>query len=248
MIKSLKNIKSFVIGFLCCALLSATVAYAEESSQIEVYFNNIKFMFDGVEKKPIVNDGFIYNGSTYVPLRFVSEALGKDVLWDGDNNTIWVGRKEGNSVLLNSLAYARLDGVAQQDGLSFNRWNGNDDYKHLYGSEFSIADETYSHGLGLYIGKYLDNWGSIDYNLNGNYKRMYGYIGIDDFTKNSNSSGIVRVFGDGKEIYTSPKIKGGDLPLEMDANLTGVLKLRIKFESNQKDELNIDFAEIHLVQ
>jgi hypothetical protein len=60
--------------------------------------------------------------------------------------------------------------------------------------------------------------------------------------------GIVRIYGDGKEIYTSPSLKGGDVPLRVDVNLTGVLKLRIKFESNKKDDLDLVFTEANLVQ
>lgn len=33
---------------------------------------------------------FIYNNRTYVPLRFVSEGLGKQVQWDGNNNSVYI--------------------------------------------------------------------------------------------------------------------------------------------------------------
>jgi foldase protein PrsA len=50
-------------------------------------------MFDGVEKKT-TQQGFFYNNTTYVPLRFVGEALGKKVQWDEKNQTIWLGEKK----------------------------------------------------------------------------------------------------------------------------------------------------------
>ncbi|MGO4276406.1 stalk domain-containing protein, partial [Paenibacillus sp. TAF58] len=43
------------------------------------------------QKAPSDGKGFIYEGSTYVPLRFISEALGKKVEWDEENETIWIG-------------------------------------------------------------------------------------------------------------------------------------------------------------
>jgi hypothetical protein len=247
-IKALKGSRGFITGFMCCAILTASVAYAQDSSQIEVYFNDLKYMIDGVQKKPIVNQGFIHSGTTYVPLRFISEALGKEVSWEGETNTIWVGTKQGRSVLLSGMDYARVDGAAQNNYLTFDKWNGKDDTKHAYGSELKVAGSSYSHGLGIYLSKLADGWGSVDYNLKGNYKQIYGYIGADDYFRNSSAVGIVRIYGDGKEIYTSPSIKGGDEPLRINVNLAGNLKLRIKFESNKKDDLDLVFTEAHLVQ
>lgn len=248
MLNALKGFKGFIIGFMCCAILTASVAYAQDSTQIEVYFNDLKYMIDGVQKKPIVNQGFIYSGTTYVPLRFISEALGKEVSWDGETDTIWVGKKLGKTVLLSGLDYARVDGAALNDYLTFDKWNAKDNNNHTYGSELVIAGASYSHGLGIYLGKQSQGWGSVDYNLKGNYKQIYGYLGVDDFYKNSLSVGKVHIYGDGKEIYTSPDLKGGDEPLRIDVNLAGVLKLRIKFESNKKDDLDLVFTEAQLVQ
>jgi hypothetical protein len=246
-IKQMSGLKGFMIGFMCCALFSATAVYAADSSQIQVYFHDLKYRIDGVSKKPLVNRGFIYNGTAYVPLRFISEALGKEVSWDGDNDTIWIGKKEGSLIELSAMDYARIDGAAQHDYLVFDKWNGVAG-DHPYGSGFTIAGFSYSHGLGIYIGEQSEGWGSIDYNIKGNYKRIMGTIGIDDYYRNSNAEGIVHIYGDGKEIYTSPNLKGGDVPLRIDVNTAGVLKLRIKFESNKKDDLDIVFAEAQLVQ
>ncbi|MEX2462535.1 MAG: NPCBM/NEW2 domain-containing protein [Paenibacillaceae bacterium] len=248
MFKVLKRSKGFIMGFMCCAILTATVAYAQDSIQIEVYFNDLKYMIDGVQKKPVVNQGFIHSGTTYVPLRFISEALDKEVSWDGETNTIWVGKKLGRSITLSAIDYARVDGAAHNDYLTFDKWNGKDDAKHRFGSELTIAGSTYSRGLGIYLGEFSDGWGSVDYNLKGNYKQIYGYLGVDDYYRNSDAVGTIRIYGDGKEIYTSPKLKGGDEPLRIDVNLTGVLKLRIKFESDKKDDLDLLFTEVHLVQ
>ncbi|TDF99408.1 peptidylprolyl isomerase [Paenibacillus piri] len=85
------KLKGLVLGLSIGVMMTGSIAYAS-GTQIEVYFKNIKYMFDGHQKKT-AEESFIYNGTTYVPLRFVSEALGKEVQWDGDSETVWVGRK-----------------------------------------------------------------------------------------------------------------------------------------------------------
>ncbi|MFD0694740.1 peptidylprolyl isomerase [Paenibacillus sp. GCM10027628] len=84
------KMKGLIVGLTIGSLLSGTAAFAA-GSQIEVAFRNLKYMFDGAEKVPSEGKGFIYEGSAYVPLRFVSEALGKKVEWDEANETIWIG-------------------------------------------------------------------------------------------------------------------------------------------------------------
>jgi foldase protein PrsA len=84
------KLKGILVGLTIGTLISGTAAYAG-GTQIEVAFGALKYMFDGVEKAPAEGKGFIYEGTTYVPLRFVSESLGKPVEWDEVNQTIWIG-------------------------------------------------------------------------------------------------------------------------------------------------------------
>jgi hypothetical protein len=64
--------------------------FAEETSkQVEVYFVPMHFMFDSKELAPPSDQvGFIHEGRTYVPLRFISYALNKVVQWDGDTYSV----------------------------------------------------------------------------------------------------------------------------------------------------------------
>jgi foldase protein PrsA len=91
------KMKGLIVGLTIGTMLSGTAAWAA-GTQIDVAFRNLKYMFDGVEKTPTEGKGFIYEGTTYVPARFVSESLGKKVEWDEANNTIWFGENPTHNV------------------------------------------------------------------------------------------------------------------------------------------------------
>ncbi|WP_171653326.1 copper amine oxidase N-terminal domain-containing protein [Paenibacillus foliorum] len=66
--------------------------YAEQTpTPIEVYYAPLQFVIDNDVFAPHADQkGFIYEGSTYVPLRFISYSLKKAVRWDGDSYTVTV--------------------------------------------------------------------------------------------------------------------------------------------------------------
>lgn len=67
-------------------------AYAEQTpTAIDVYYAPMQFVFDSnVFAPPEGQQGFIYEGSTYVPLRFISYSLNKAVRWDANTYTVTV--------------------------------------------------------------------------------------------------------------------------------------------------------------
>jgi hypothetical protein len=78
-------------------LTSVGIVYATLGNKtITITYRNISIYINGVKKVPS-NEPFIYNSSTYVPLRFVSEALDKEVKWDGTNNRIDINDKSSST-------------------------------------------------------------------------------------------------------------------------------------------------------
>ncbi|WP_282940473.1 NPCBM/NEW2 domain-containing protein [Paenibacillus sp. RC67] len=88
--------------------------------------------------------------------------------------------------------------------------------------------------------------GSIEYNLEGKYTKLTGSVGIDDKTKNSNALGTLKIIGDGKELTVLGNLKGGDLPKNIDIDITNISKLQISFTRDDNGELIIDLVDAKL--
>ncbi|BAL80776.1 copper amine oxidase N-terminal domain-containing protein [Caldisericum exile] len=83
----MKKIVLIVVASLLMFALVSAVYASSGSKNILVTFRNIKIVING-EPKLSSQEPFIYNGSIYVPLRFISESLGMSVKWDGPTNTV----------------------------------------------------------------------------------------------------------------------------------------------------------------
>lgn len=79
-----------VMGVILATAVPATAAQVTKS--ISVAYNNIKIVVDGQQiSTDKNNEPFIYNGTTYLPIRAVGQAVGKQVSWDGNTNTVYLG-------------------------------------------------------------------------------------------------------------------------------------------------------------
>ena len=89
-----------VMGAMLATAVPATAAQVTKS--ISVAYNNIKIVVDGQQvSTDKSNEPFIYNGTTYLPIRAVGQAVGKQVSWDGRTNTVYLG----NSPVANGEQY-----------------------------------------------------------------------------------------------------------------------------------------------
>lgn len=85
--------KKFATGLLAGVILTSSITtFAAGGKMIEVFENVKKVVVDNSYKPFNSNTKpFVYNGTTYVPLRFVADALGESVSWDGKTGTIYIG-------------------------------------------------------------------------------------------------------------------------------------------------------------
>lgn len=97
------GLKRMVAVFLCGSVFFSGVAMAQ-SETITAGFNKLRFMVAGEDRSSsdgmynnqgsIVPESIVYKGTTYVPIRKVSEMLDMPVQWDGDTQTVWIGAVE----------------------------------------------------------------------------------------------------------------------------------------------------------
>lgn len=93
--QKMKRFKEGIVGFIIGSILCSSIVYA--TSNIEVNFLPLKYYFDGIEKNPSQDlQGFIYRNRTYVPLRFIAESLGKEVIWEDETKSILIGKVPEN--------------------------------------------------------------------------------------------------------------------------------------------------------
>ncbi len=88
------QLKKLVIGLLLGATVSSMTAFATNTTiQKDVTYRNINIVVDKNEITPTDANGnyvepFIIDGTTYLPVRAVANALAKDVSWDDTTNTV----------------------------------------------------------------------------------------------------------------------------------------------------------------
>lgn len=91
-----RHVKIMIMAVIVVFLLSGVVFATSGSKTIKVFYQNIKIMINGT----YLNSGeepFLINGTTYVPLRLIGEALGAKIKWDGTTNTISITMQTADS-------------------------------------------------------------------------------------------------------------------------------------------------------
>jgi hypothetical protein len=121
------RIKGFLSGVVACALIAGllgTAGAAPVTKALTAVYNDIKLYISGEQVTPKdatgnVVEPFNVNGTVYLPVRAVSEALGKTVTWDGDTQSVYVvgGGNYGDEM---KIAYGT--DISEPDGAdSFER-------------------------------------------------------------------------------------------------------------------------------
>lgn len=217
--KRLRKSKGFLLG-LAMGLFISTITFTANAEsitkQLTAYYNNIKLVVNGNEVTPKDGNGkvvepFIVDGTTYLPVRAVAEALGQAVSWDGKANTVYIGENKTTgqpTVWLKDMD--TLIGSFRTSGtVKDNLGNSYDNF--LY--------DTSSNG------DY-----DVTYALNGQYSKFTGGLILREEYKSTPYTHRLVVYLDDKVAYTSEDIKAGSFPTEFSIDTRGAIRMKLVWE------------------
>lgn len=220
---------------LCLGL--GTIAIAANNirtAMIEANYMNIKLVVDGVEVTPKDANGstvepFASNGTTYLPVRAVANALGKDVTWDGETKTVYIGAKPGQT----ENWMKKLP--PYQVGKYCKACDGSDAKTY-----FSVGGVKYTEGVYL-DSRYSNNAYAL-WNTNLQYKSITFKVGhIDGESENSTK---LEVYLDGELSNEYDLAWDGPIQtLTVPLNYAGNVKLALAGSSCYFGIYDISFAE-----
>lgn len=95
-----KLIAGIAAGFL---LGTASMAVAATSPTVQALVSKVTFSVNG-EKKPLKSDPLLYNGTTYLPVREVSEILGYGLDYNNQKKSIDFQTKGENNIMVEPSA------------------------------------------------------------------------------------------------------------------------------------------------
>lgn len=215
--------KHLLIGVIAGSLLTSGAVFAGNSEYVLSLFE-AKLVFNGQEKqgsekpymynngKDYVPTSLIYNGTTYVPLRFFAESMGQPVDYKGETQTIYVGKvPEGEKVARYMSDILKPFYSSSYSGLQVS-------------NNITMAGKQYKKGFSIIF----NNDVTSSFNLEGKYENINGLVGLLD--ENNRYDATVDFYGDDK-LITSIQLDKGSLPKDLNINVNGVIRLDIKYKS-----------------
>lgn len=93
--------KKFICGFLLGSIFFTSISFAQGIyKNISVVENSVKIVVNG---QTISTPNFLVNGTTYVPLRAVTESLGQNVNWDEKTRTVSINENNTQTNKLDQI-------------------------------------------------------------------------------------------------------------------------------------------------
>jgi len=218
------RIRDFLSGMLIAGILftlAAPAMAALTSKWIQVYTGVNVYVDDHPLHPTDVNgdpvEVFAYNGTTYLPIRAVSDAVGKPVQYDGKTQSVYLGKHTGDkpAVWLKDLErYSKKDSY---------------DYKFtVVAEQTDNLGNTHYDCIGRSIGNDEGMWYS--YRINGQYTAISGTLFQPYYDRDGKASTTMTIYGDGERLYTAT-VRGGSDPIDpisFHVDITGVLELKVE--------------------
>jgi len=192
--------KKKVFSIILALVVLTGVTYGVQRYQnIGVYYGVVNKIFvKSVDKTTEFKEPFIHDGTTYVSLRDVSQALGEEVFWDAKSQSIYIGGKpktfSTEEAYLTDIPFDSFFNIYLYRIDNQVDFNSNLDQDAMFDYEDSfemrimkdpLGIQTTSYETGISLKAY-DDYSAMYYDLNGKYDVLTGTIGFDYALNNGN--------------------------------------------------------------
>ena len=240
-------------------LIVGVTAFAKQATEtISVMYDNIKILIDGVEYTAKDANGnviepFIYNGTTYLPVRGIANAFDKEVDWEPQTSTVVLGSK--NYDWLDQMGYANYETSGIRNTLQSWSKDSNkatDGIIYDRGVLFTLYSTAGNkEAVKIHNDGTIESFQTVEYLLNNQYKTFEGkLICSDTFNYCYNTDQVLlKYYGDGNLLYTSPPMTKGTQAVDFKVNVDGykILKIYIEVVSPYGDTLGAPHSKIGIV-
>lgn len=222
-----KKIRSLVSLVLVAVVFFAGGIYAKSvTEKIEVKFDNITVYKDNIlqdlkDAQGKTVEPFIYNGTTYVPVRAAAELAGLKVEWDGAKKAIHLWDKiEKNTVYL-------VDVRPPHAGKEYKTYAKDRE-------SFSMGSMEFKKGVTIGEGYFATkDTCSAFFNLNDEYTELEMSVGCSYAADVKYISKLQFVLDD--KIVKEVEIKASDIPTKITVPVKGGLNLEMRVDPQYKD-------------
>lgn len=222
--------KYLVLGFLLASLAWGGLAYAADTLY-SVNLFKVRFIINNEETagsdqpyqykngSNYVPLSFVYKGTTYVPLGYISGALKQPIKYFGKQSKIYVGQVPDGEFMSNLLSPVSRESLTVRSG------------------SVKVKDAVFDTGYSLSCAA---EKGSASFTLGKKYKKLTGHIGLDP---KSAWDATAAIYGDNKLISTFVMYRI-DPAKQFEVNVEGVSKLTLEVINSYGKSSIVNFGDL----
>lgn len=230
--------KSFILGMVVMLLIGlvftpgfAAMVQKTITVQTGIKVYNDDQLIRATNAKGEVVEPFIYNGTTYLPVRAIADAVGKPVSYDPKTQSVYLGTHE--SAIPVTTIHKLKSYKTNINGVENNTKDNNGVF---YNETSYVSFETDADGYANYM-------------INGMYSRTKGSLLIRESKYDTISVCILKIYGDDVLLYTSNELKAGMKAIVFDVDISGVSNLKYEIVMmNNNNSISFALGDVGLYQ
>lgn len=223
--------QGIIVGVVATLFLDNVVSATGVKSTIEVMFNEMTVKINGDLVK---EDNILYQGTTYVPLRFVSEKFGYKVDWEEDTNIVNLTDKVDANMIDKEVDYIG-NGICPTNVISDN--SSVNYFTMRYKTKTDILEDSKGKSYDSYfmLSDKVKKKVHVIFETEGKYDTFETELGLTKKAKDTKQNLTFRIFIDGDEVFIH-NLKAGDKPQHISVNIKDAKEVKFEIEADREDE------------